>query len=148
MLVRSFVWFLHPELETWDGVKHCWILIVKFWSVGAWLTRMTALWWFFSKFSCTIVDCFKEKYIFPRLYLSCWFTLRLPSFKLKVDSITFFIHNIFVSIMLFLKILNNFASLLIGCFISKGREVVGYPSVPMNCDKDNLRPHLVEPPSW
>ena len=35
-----------------------------------------------------------------------------------------------------------------GCFVSYGREVVGYPAVAMNCDKDNLRPHLVEPPSW
>ena len=29
---------------------------------------------------------------------------------------------------------------------SKGN--MGYPSISLNCDKDFLRPHLVEPPAW
>lgn len=34
------------------------------------------------------------------------------------------------------------------CFESEGKEYVGYPQQDVICDKDFLRPHLVEPPPW
>lgn len=48
----------------------------------------------------------------------------------------------------FYKNTHSFIGLWQACFLSAGREVVGYPYVAMNCDKDYLRPHLKEPPSW
>lgn len=41
-----------------------------------------------------------------------------------------------------------FIGLWQACFESEGKEYVGYPKLAVTCDKDFLRPHLVEPPSW
>jgi len=48
----------------------------------------------------------------------------------------------------FYKNTQSYIGLWQACFVSNGRDVVGYPYVPINCDKDYLRPHLVEPPAW
>ena len=48
----------------------------------------------------------------------------------------------------FYKGTQSYIGLWQACFLSSGREVVGYPAQPEICDKDYLRPHLVEPPPW
>ena len=48
----------------------------------------------------------------------------------------------------FYKNTYSYIGLWQACFFSAGREVVGYPYVEEVCDKDFLRPHLKEPPSW
>ena len=42
----------------------------------------------------------------------------------------------------FYKNTYSYIGLWQACFYSAGREVVGYPLVEENCDKDYLRPHL------